>query len=158
MSLPVPNPIKIRDLTPELNMIGNDYKGRIQNLMKRFDFESTNDRSKCKHYPLDMESSSEQTDLAESLELMSTAFYSLLFKELQAAYVNYGRVDLTNKPFGARAFEPVNLKIGKLYMTPPARFSTVNTSVEEVQAFVYGYEVDGKYELMGEVNFGIEVY
>ena len=145
------------DWTDELNLVGNDYKGRVQNLLKRFDFESTNDRAKCKHYPLDMQCGMSPEETSTALELMSNAFYSLLYKELSAVVINDGRLEAVECSFDER-FKSKPVKIGKVYATPPNKFSTVNKDVETLHPFAYAYEVDGQYEVMGEINFGIEVY
>lgn len=145
------------DWTDELNLVDNDYKGRVQNLLKRFDFESTNDRTKCKHYPLDMQCGTSPEETSTALELMSNAFYSLLHKELSAAVINSGRVEAVECSFDER-FKSKAVKIGKIYATPPNKFSTVNTDLESLQPFAYAYKTDDQYEVMGEINFGIEIY
>lgn len=149
--------VKQLDWTDELNLVGNDYKGRVQNLLKRFDFESTNDKSKCKHYPIDMQCGTSEEETSTALELMSNAFYSLLYKELSSVVVNHGRIEASECSFDER-FKSKGVKIGKVYATPPNKFSTVNTVLESVHPFAYSYKVDDQYEVMGEINFGIEVY
>ena len=149
--------VKQLDWTDELKLVGNDYKGRVQNLLKRFDFEPTNDRTKCKHYPLDMQCGMSPEETSTALDLMSNAFYSLLYKELSAAVINGGRIEAVECSSDER-FKTKPVKIGKVYATPPNKFSTVNTAVESLHPFAYAYKTDDQYEVMGEINFGIEVY
>lgn len=157
MSIVFQDTNKVIDLTDVLNALDNSYKTKVNNLLQRFDFESTADKSKCKHYPLDMESgvSAEETNTA--LELMSKAMYSTLLSQLQGAYINKGHITVEPKEFDERSTMH-KVKIGKVWATPPNRFSTVNTVLTQVQPFAYAYRQGDKYELMGEINFGIEIY
>lgn len=149
-------PVKVQDFTQEIKAKETEEKDKISELLERFDFESTNDRSKCKHYPLDMTCDSEE-QINSVLKRMAFAFDTLLLKDLRSAYVDHGRLEAKAQDFGSKG-DSKRLKIGKIYAMPANRFDTVNTEMKSVHPFALAYLVDGVYEVSGEMNFGIEIY
>lgn len=151
---------KVIDLTQEINFIKSDAKDNVMNLMRRFDFESTNEKSKTKHYPLNYtcEGSSEQ--ITTALSRISSACWRTLLNELQSIVIG----SQTHAPLKAYAYDEgpkpkrLSVKLGKVYMCSPNRFSHVNKEVEEVKLFAFGYQLEDEYEVNGEINFGVEVY
>lgn len=150
---------KIRDLTEEVNFVSSAAKESVINLIKRFDFESTNDKDKAKHYPLTYVCNGGPEEVATALEQISSTCWRTLLKELQGVVIE-SHAHLPLKPYAhdETSNQKLNVKLGKVYMCPPNRFSHVNTDVDEVKLFAFGYEFEGGYEVSGEINFGIEIY
>ncbi len=149
-------PMKVQDFTQEIKAVETEEKVKISELLERFDFESCNDRSKCKHYPLDMTCDNEE-QINSVLKRMAFAFDNLLLKELRSAYVDHSRLEVKAQKFGSKG-DSKRFKIGKIYAMPANRFDTVNTEMNSVHPFARAYLVDGVYEVLGEINFGIEIY
>lgn len=151
---------KVIDLCQAVNLIENEAKQSVMNLLKRFDFESTNEKAKTKHYPLNYTCDGSPEEIATALERISSACWRTLLRELQGVVIG----SHTHAPLKAFAYDEapkpkkLNVKLGKLYMCSPNRFSTVNKDVEEVKLFAFGYQFEDEYEVNGEINFGIEIY
>jgi len=146
---------KVEDLTLEVNEINNTFKDKTLELLSRFDFESSLSKDKCKHYPVSFFAKNAE-EIGKALELISQACWATLhFKllEVKASFPTLTKpMQWDEKP----ASESV--KLGKIYMCSPNRFCTVNTEVTEPKVFAYGYQSEDRYEIQGEVNFGIEIY
>lgn len=149
--------VRVQDLTKEINVVGSaPFKEKALEYMSRFNFESTTDKSKCKHYPLDYLCDGSPEEKAKALEIIASTCWGRLLNELQAEIIN-AKVYIQEQPWDQRPTTS-NVKIGKVYMCAPNRFSTVNTEVGEPKLFAFGYQGDNGYEVQGEVNFGIELY
>jgi hypothetical protein len=151
---------KVVDLSQAVNLIENEAKQSVMNLLKRFDFETTNEKYKTKHYPLSYTCDGSPEEIATALERISSACWRTLLGQLQVI----GMTARTPLPLKAYAYSEgpkprkLNVKLGKIYMCSPNRFSHVNKDVEEVKLFAFGYQFDDEYEVTGEINFGIEIY
>lgn len=154
---------KVVDLTQELNMIVSIEKTKALKTLAKFDIEWSENRQLVKHYPLDdtcVINNPEQ--LAKKLETLSYAFWLTFNHYVDQAIGPQEPVLQTEVlspcEWGDRPEKPK--KIGKIYTCQPIRFMTVNKPTEVVQPYLYSYdnlEEDYK-ELMGEINFGIEIY
>lgn len=149
-------PIKIQDLTPEVNAVRNIFKTKALDLLSRFDFESTTSKSKCKHYPLDYLAENTIEGKAKALELISSDCWATFQHQLQEVVSGYPPL-LQEKAWDERG-ETKPVKIGKVWMCAANRFSTSILIVEEPQVFAFGYLSEDGYEVQGEINFGIEIY
>lgn len=151
---------KVIDLTQEVNLIENEAKQSVMRWMKRFDFESTDARAKTKHYPLHYSCDGSLEEVATALERISSACWRTLLEALQVIGIN----SREHLPLQAYSYsegpetQKLNVKLGKVYMCSPNRFSYVNKDVEEVKLFAFGYQHEDVYEVNGEINFGIEIY
>jgi len=149
--------VTVQNLTKEINCVGvGHFKDKIESYMKRFDFESTTEKSKCKHYVLDYLCDNSPEEKLKALEIIASACWARLLNDLQAHTVN-NRAFVRECTWDDR-FKSKPLKIGKVYMCAPNRFETTNTDVHEPQLFSFGYESDNGYEIQGEINFGVEIY
>lgn len=151
-------PIKVQDLTPEVNAVGNIFKTKALDLMSRFDFESTTSKSKCKHYPLDYLAENTVEGKAKALELISSACWATFQHQLEKAVERKGDCLTLEEHAWDQRGDTNPIKIGKVWMCAANRFSTINTEVEEPQVFAFGYLSEDGYEVQGEINFGVEVY
>lgn len=151
---------KIRDLTGEVNFVEVESKQRVLDLMKRFDFESADhEEDRVKHYPLSCVCSGSDEEVATALEQIASRCWSTLLKELQGVVIeNCNHLPLKAYNYGEVTNQKLSIKLGKVYMCPPNSFSHVNTVLDEVKLFAFGYQLKDYYEVSGEINFGIEVY
>jgi hypothetical protein len=150
----------IVDWTEEVNSVGVESKQGVLDLMKRFDFESADQKEdKVKHYPLSYTCSGSPEEVAIALEQIASCCWSALLKELQGVVVeNCNHLPLKAYNYGEVTNQKLSIKLGKVYMCPPNSFSHVDTVLDEVKLFAFGYQLKDSYEVSGEINFGIEVY
>lgn len=163
MTLAFDNLPKVVDLTPELNAVVNTEKQKALKTLAKFDIEWSENRQLVKHYPLDDTCVINNPEaLAKKLQNLSEAFW-LTFNHyvdqaigFQAPVLETGVI--SECAWGERQEKPK--KIGKIYTCQPNRFATVNKPSEVVQPYLYSYDnlKEDYKELMGEINFGIEIY
>lgn len=158
-----PQPAKVVDLTQELNMIVNIEKTKALKTLAKFDIEWSENRQLVKHYPLDdMCNINDPEGLVKKLENLSYAFWMTFNHYVEQAIGPQVPIletgVLSPCEWGER--QPKPEKIGKIYTCMPARFMTVNKPTEVVQPYLYSYDSlkEDRKELMGEINFGIEIY
>jgi hypothetical protein len=131
--------------------------------LAKFDIEWSENRQIVKHYPLDdMCFINNPEQLAKKLENLSHAFWLTFNHYVEQAIGPQVPVletgVLSPCEWGERPEKPK--KIGKIYTCQPNRFMTVNKPTEVVQPYLYSYDnlKEDHKELMGEINFGIEIY
>lgn len=164
MPMVVPDTLqKVVYLTQELNMVVNIEKTKALKTLAKFDIEWSENRQLVKHYPLDdMCFINNPEQLLSKLENMSNAFWMTFNHYVEQAIGPQVPVLETQVipacEWGERQPEPK--KIGKIYTCQPARFMTINKPTEVLQPYLYSYDnlKEDRKELMGEINFGIEIY
>lgn len=149
---------KMLDLTEQVNLVESEAKQEVKKLLRKFDFESTTDKSKVKHYPINVSCKLDNEEPQIALDNISICCWNTLLRELKSvAFSNRFKSPLKSYEFGDSP-EFKNVKLGKIYMCSPNRFSHAGKEVEEVKIFAFGHEDQGKYEVMGEINFAVEIY
>lgn len=144
MSINTENVAKIRvtDQSSTIQAVDSVEKQQALQLLSKFDVEYTSDRTKAKHYPLD-DLVGSGGDFDSKVATASQALWLTLTHHLQNAINSAG--------------DKGEEKIGKVYVTNSNRFNVTNNS-NDVKLYLFVYESDQGTELMGEINFGIEIY
>lgn len=152
----------VTDITSELNAIGSKEKDKALALLSKFDIEWSEDRKLIKHYPLDdVYPTTDYVAQAKKLETIAAAFWRTVSGYIEQKLPQHIPVldDGLLKAYDWNVRPDKVEKIGKIHTCGPARFCTIGKRVDEVKPFLYAYKTEnGNTELMGEINFGIEIY
>ncbi len=155
----VPENNRVHNLTEQLNSFTNPEKIAALKILSQFDIEWCEDRQLVRHYVCDQGCRlNDEKDLQKALEEISNSCWLTFNHHIQRALGTDKVIGLLSESTWDERKQPV--KLGKIYTCGPNRFDTVNVKVALVQPYVFAYNnlKDNFKELMGEINFGIEIY
>ena len=145
---------RFTERTDVLGLIESVPKSEVKRLLRHFHVVDADSRLKVKHYPLHSKGPNDFEFISDQLQLMEDTMWFTVMNELQIAFDK-----TTSNKHEMFNLLTSNVKIGKILVAQPQKFSHIGKPLGELKSFAFTYpEGDDEVIIETEINFSVELY